>query len=575
VWRIEKFLGLDRSREPGTPAAREGAARSQAIGDGERASVVLVDDANLGFRDDPELWPDDIGADADPAWIVVKMARPIASGKLWDHLHEHHAERLIVVTPVNDLRRSEVHVSCGLSWERTAQDVVWELVHNPRVNSLARCAHVVVSFDTAGALLLTRPGPAAEPSPPDCRLFFDPRVIEGTWLKAHPGRMMGYTTCLTAGIGRELIRAPEAPDLDRAIQSGLAAMRQLHLGGYVMTPPESGRLSFPLQRVAGTIAEGRATFAAVEVEDPVRFLRQPREEAGESTPDGWWTILEDRYRDNLDQVAERIVRRGIESALQDVPQGRFGHLLTVDRREIESFRSIHALAAEYLSKERQKRPLSIAVFGAPGSGKSFGITQVARSLAPGRIEVLEFNVSQFGGPHEIVDALHQVRDAVLGGGIPLVFWDEFDTPLEGTPLGWLRTFLAPMQDGAFREGQIVHPIGRSIFVFAGGTSHRLADFGGDLDPETFRAAKVPDFVSRLKGYVDILGPNPPQEASGRSTGSDPYHVIRRAILVRSILERNAPHLFEEEEGQRVLKIDRGVLRAFLGIGRYKHGIRSI
>ncbi len=31
--------------------------------------------------------------------------------------------------------------------------------------------------------------------------------------------------------------------------------------------------------------------------------------------------------------------------------------------------------------------------------------------------------------------------------IPLVFWDEFDTSLDGRPLGWLRYFLAPMQDG--------------------------------------------------------------------------------------------------------------------------------
>jgi hypothetical protein len=429
---------------------------------------------------------------------------------------------------------------------------------------------VVISFDTAGALLLSRSDPSASATAA-CKLFFDPRVIEGTWQEDLPGQMIGYTSCLTTGIARQLLLAPGTPDIDAGIEAGLSAERRLHLGGYLMAPADGRRLSFPLARIAQELSAPSETFAAVAVQDPVRFLEQPADQAQDPSPDGWWTILEDLYQDNLDQLAERVVQQGAESALSDVPQGRFGHMLTVDRREIESFRCIATLAAEYLSHERQKRPLSIAVFGAPGSGKSFGITQVAQTLAPGRIQVLEFNLSQFGDPEEIADALHRVRDATLSGSIPLVFWDEFDSSLDGQPLAWLKYFLAPMQDGAFRQGQIVHPIGRAIFVFAGGTSHRLADFGRALDADTYRAAKVPDFVSRLKGYVDILGPNPPADHEV----ADPYYIVRRAILLRSILERNASQLFEKRAGQKILRIDHGVLRAFLGIGRYKHGIRSM
>jgi hypothetical protein len=468
-----------------------------------------------------------------------------------------------------------VHISRGLSWERTAQDIAWELVHNPRVNSLSRCAHVVVSFHTAGALLISRANLGEERAAPNRSLFFDPQFIEGTWRQAHPGQMIGYTTCLTGSIARQLMLAPNEPKVDRGIQAGLSAMRRLHVGGYAMEDLESGRLSFPIDAIVEELAQTTAPFATVEVQDPVRFLKQPEERDEASAQDGWWTILEDQHRDDLDRIAEQVVLEGAEAALQDVPQGRFGQLLTVDRREIESFRSVHTLAAEYLSQERQKRPLSIAVFGAPGSGKSFGITQVAQSLAPGHVQVLEFNLSQFAGPREIVDAFHRVRDLTLTGKIPLVFWDEFDSSLEGKPLGWLRYFLAPMQDGAFREGQITHPIGRAIFVFAGGTSHRMEDFGADPSAKDYRAAKVADFVSRLKGYVDVLGPDPPEKTADDQEASDAYYVIRRAILLRSILERNAGHLLEKQDGPQVLKIDRGVLRAFLGASRYKHGIRSM
>ncbi len=57
--------------------------------------------------------------------------------------------------------------------------------------------------------------------------------------------------------------------------------------------------------------------------------------------------------------------------------------------------------------------------------------------------MLEFNLSQFSGPEEIIDALHRVRDVVLSGKIPLVFWDEFDSRLKDQDLGWLRFFLSP------------------------------------------------------------------------------------------------------------------------------------
>jgi hypothetical protein len=575
---VQEVLGLDRSPPDAPP---EALGWRRVVGDPSEADLVVLDDANLGFRDCPDLWPQALGSAGHRPWVLLKMAQPVAQGQLWETLQENLSDRLVVITTVDDLRLTEVQISQGLSWERTAQDVAWELVHNPRVNSLTRCAYVVISFGAAGAVLLSHPHheeveAKGGGSALGRRLIFDPEVIEGAWEQGHPGGMIGYTTCLTAAVAHEMVRASDRAEISHGIQSGLAAMRTLHREGYACAGSAAQpRLAFPVERIAAEIAEPTEQFANVEIQDPVRFLTQAATEGDAIPPNGYWTILQDRYRDNLDQVARQIVLEGAEVALKGVPLGRFGYLLTVDRREIESFRSISALAGEYLSQESQKRPLSIAVFGPPGSGKSFGVTQVANSLAPGRIEKLEFNLSQFGSPNELADALHQVRDAALRGKIPLVFWDEFDTSLAGMPLGWLRYFLAPMQDGSFREGQIIHPIGRSIFVFAGGTSHHVESFGRQLDPEEYRAAKVPDFVSRLKGYVDVLGPNRQEAGSAQEPRSDPYYIIRRAILLRSILQRNTPQLFEQRGGKTLLNVDRGVLRAFLKTGEYKHGVRSM
>lgn len=565
AWRVEAFLGLSRA------ASDSFQEWQKVLDDSTEANLVVLDDASLGFRNQPELWPTALNSKGKQRpWILLKMAKPLAQGPLWEHLHREFSDRLIVVATVDDLRLSEVQVSRELSWERTAQDIFWELVHNPCVNSLSHCAHVIVSFGPAGAILLSRQEWELQPSY-QCSLFFDPKVVERMWERNYPGGMVGYTTCLAAGLARQVMLSTDQPDIHSGILSGLAAMRMLHMDGYGErgVPATQASLVFPIAQIATSLAGQTNQFAVASVQDPMRFIQSSAVPAEKLLTEGFWTILQDKFKSGLEQVAMQVVLEGPETALRGVPWGQFGNLLTVDRQEIESYRSIRNLVAEYAGQKMATRPLSIAVFGTPGSGKSFGVTEMAKSLLPGQIESVTFNLSQFDSPDDLLSALHQVRDVGLGGRIPLVFWDEFDTSLNETPLGWLRYFLAPMQDGKFQEGQITHPIGRAIFVFAGGTSHSMAEFDEGTNAD-FKAAKGPDFVSRLKGYINVLGPNPI-----KGTGSDPFFIIRRAILLRSCLKRGTPQLFEKRGGKEFLNIDRGVLRALLKIEEYRHGARSI
>ncbi len=79
----------------------------------------------------------------------------------------------------------------------------------------------------------------------------------------------------------------------------------------------------------------------------------------------------------------------------------------------------------------------------------------------------------------------------------------------------------------------------------------------------YRAVTTP---APIRGYVDILGPNQTNKHS------DQLFIIRRAILLRSLLEKKSPHLISEKgEAQ----IDNGVLRALLKVPWYKHESRSI
>ena len=72
-------------------------------------------------------------------------------------------------------------------------------------------------------------------------------------------------------------------------------------------------------------------------------------------------------------------------------------------------------------------------------------------------------------------------------------------------------------------------------------------------------------MSRLRGYVNVRGPDPVHHG-------DRAAILRRALVLRSLLARKVPSLMTRKGD---LAIDPGVLRAFLRIPRYSHGVRSM
>lgn len=251
---------------------------------------------------------------------------------------------------------------------------------------------------------------------------------------------------------------------------------------------------------------------------------------------------------------------------QLVPAATFGKLVVIDRDEIESYRAVRSLLRDYLSN-REKKPLSLAVFGPPGSGKSFGIRELVKSINESW-NPLEFNLAQFSRPEDLADAFVQITSEGTAGP-PIAFFDEFDSRLGASELGWLKYFLAPMQDGEIVLNGKRHKIGRAVFVFAGGTSSTYRLFAREVNSTEqeryeFVRAKGPDFVSRLAGHIDVLGVN------RREVLPDQSYVLRRALIIRSQLEQRK--LIGRTK--RAL-IDKVFLKKLLEVGRYKHGARSI
>lgn len=522
-------------------------------GSAENACLLVLDDSGNGFRDSAASWQELLDT-ARPAHLIVKMSRPLATGPMWEVVRngpkgadgKHDPDRLIVVINADDLRAEGIALSRRLSWERTAEDFVRQLASNGKLATLVTCAHLIVRFDCDGVIY--HRGRSSEPPV----LYFDPAHVEGEFVDGCPGRMMGMTAAFTAGLAASLAENREDA-IDRGIRRGMAAACRLAKLGFAAD--KKGRPDYPHKDVFA--AETQPIVTRVDI-------ATPKIVAGEE-----WSILNDLKGDPI-AVARSVVTDGPGQSLRHVPVAKFGELLTADRRETESFRAIGNLLREYLAAP-QSEPISIGVFGPPGAGKSFGVQQVAVDAAQGReLKVLEFNLSQFTGLADLIAAFHLVRDCALSGKLPLAFFDEFDSAFE-SKLGWLRYFLSPMQDGEFREAGHAHPIGSAIFVFAGGTASSFARFSAPMDlPEDhqmrleFAAAKGPDFASRLRGFVDILGPDPVDER-------DTTYPLRRALLLRSLLTRRERRLLHGE----TLHIDKGLLDALLTVPAYRHGVRSM
>lgn len=599
VWRADLLLGYghDTMRSSDAPVSSANCAwfepKSLTV---NPPDILILDDAGFAFRNSPTCWMLPADPAKGPRWIILKLSRPVCRGGLWQAL-QPFLDRLIVVVSAAELRHESAAISMGLSWERTVEDLAVAIQSDPILSQLSRCRHLVVNFSADGALWIDNPSTLGSDNASKTRteLIYDAGSIEGQWSEQTQGEVFGYMSCMVAAISVTLVHqqadhdssAKEVstgeselpvPNFTSAIGSGLAAMRNLRLLGHgdVNTTSPTG---YPVARLAEVLRTTARDFSRCGV--PWSHLMERR--CGPHKP--WSIAVQSQLASEeglvpvpLSGLAYQVVQRG-RRMLNHLPHAKFGNLFSIDRGEIETLRTLRKLMQTYKKAcgagGAVGKPLSVGVFGPPGAGKSFGVKQIANEIF-GKAAWLEFNLSQFADS-DLIGALHQVRDKVLEVGIPVVFWDEFDA----RQYHWLQYLLAPMQDGRFQEGQLSHPIGHCVFIFAGATSHTFQQFGpprmkANSTTEQREAwnkyvlAKGPDFLSRLDGYYNVLGPNPRKvtDAVGNVVDdpTDSCAPVRRALLLRQF--------FCGSQGHR-LNIDAGLLRALLEVPSYRNGARSL
>jgi hypothetical protein len=114
-------------------------------------------------------------------------------------------------------------------------------------------------------------------------------------------------------------------------------------------PATRANLVFPVTQIAASLAHPAGQFAVATVEDPMRFIQRKDAPVDKPLTEGFWTILQDRYKGGLDQVAAQIVLEGPEWHCRSAGTVR----QPADGRppEIESYRCIRNLVAECRAKQ--------------------------------------------------------------------------------------------------------------------------------------------------------------------------------------------------------------------------------
>jgi len=598
--------------------------------------LFIINDIGKNFRSNEKLWSRLLNLfinNSDSA-VILKINPDFN----FDHKDfapsykeflKKSKNNLIVIVNLKDLRLLDnATISYQLSWEKTTEELLYHLRHNSELQYLQNCKQLVIRLGLEGVLVLNNPS-KIDKNLTGIELFFDPFSYEDQFLEKSKGNVQGISVAFLVGLvaawlkeeksTKNLMKKESFEIIKKSsIVSGLNLSWNMWMFGYGNTNIPS-RLSENViknfmvssknsKNVKSKTIQSLSDFentkngtAESETNSIEKFssvkIRLDDLDQNDDCP--WNILLKNRETRSFGEIAYDIVYGDIDKIRLNFPVLQIGKLVTVDRNEIESLRSVKNIINEYLDSDRQKNPLSIAVFGPPGSGKSFAVQQLLEDRKErNNLEFLSFNLSQFTEIKQLTSVFHKIRDSSLLGRMPLVFFDEFDCDLNKTQLGWIKYFLAPMQDGAFFDGETYHPLGRAIFVFAGGVSSNYSNFyikckstqeNGKVkevqiadttkginvigDELARQDSKIRDFISRLRGYIDITGCDPDDQKvspTAKKTNNELYK-IKRGLVLRSLLIEKAPQIVNSKE----ISIDRSVLRAFIKVKKYRHGVRSM
>ncbi len=557
--------------------------------------LLVIDDGALGFRHSS------ITSEM-PRYkcCILKTNQPLFDGYLWKTLmNRERIDKLITIISIDELREYDIKVSKGVSWEQTCLDLCYELVRHSLLKHLIKCKFLVVSMGAAGAVVIKN---GSRKRAAEFALAYDPGFLEGEWEAKESvdaiGRMCAFTAGFTNNMLYRDVRNLEnisITDIIECAKNGihyLRTMMQLNTGWPVPADGTDPKALF----VDDLALQAEYTFSDAFIPSP--YWYRPR---SEYLKESSWSIFFNNYdrklkpSDPVQKFTENVVllaaswaaRNGLQT-LKYLPHLEYRKLFTIDRHEIESLRNINRLLSRYIASDSAK-PFNLGVSGPPRTDRKFAVKQIVYSLFgkkdfKKRGIFLTFNLAQFNDKKDISGAFHLIRDQAMKGKLPVVFWEDIDSG----NFKWVRFLISPMKDGLIQGKKDIRYTGKCIFIFTGSSEKGKflykpeEPFDGWFSKKTikrqrkrlkvFKTRKVLEFRNNLDASLSVSSVNKQdaysadQENLIAESQADLMYPVRRALHLRSGLGM---------KNNSKLKMDPGLIMAFLKTNEYKHGARSM
>ena len=459
---------------------------------------IVFEDMDMGYRtmgsnewtEALRLWSADTANEKKrPLRNIILLGRSLSAltkkgDDLWSKLMLDHRDDTLVIVNADLLRAMGAELSRRVSWEQSALDLVAFLNSKSEFARLAQFSHLVVRFGITAAVHCFNPG-----STPQYNLFYDTKCDNGYFRDVdEEGGIIGNNSVYATAIIKECLRnsmvtSSVSQCVGRAIRSAIPACQRMHRIGYPTFPAKGSWLEnwphsaiFDYEEYLKVRSLGKHVEKEIEATEPTsdELIHQIAIPRGSQS----WNILTDSMAGTaLLDTARNLVLYGVERAVNQppetsradpitavthafIPKARFNDLVTFDRDEIENCRGVYNIIKAYLASDQQK-PLCIAVFGPPGSGKSFTVEQIALAsinhfadyrtsgvLEPRR----DINISQIDTTENLLKTITQLipyrfdispdrTDSAKGKPlipqiankqrVPFIFFDEFDSSHTG------------------------------------------------------------------------------------------------------------------------------------------------
>lgn len=416
--QTDKRLALRVKRPIGYSGEEPVSVNFRKVDGFDHPEAIIINDAGGELRfspSDPDNFfcklMDQVATGGLSCDVIMKMHLPFREKLAWQKFSAAtKAKSRHLVIHAEDLRADRIYLSRCPSWDRCVEDILAALQRGERkIWDLVEATDtLIILFDVEGALVMRRTKARNEV---DLNLIYDPESSEGETAKTLPGDIVGKMNAFIVTYTHSLLCDTDA---DRVVR-GLEASRRFGEGTYSACIDEleypnvpADLKADPPKRKSPNYQSTSISYAPAPDHKTVSLLSAKIAElAGKTETD----------------LAHDIVLNGVETTLRSLPHGQFGKLWTVDREEIEAMRDIDQLVRAYIGDLGRSKPMSLAVFGPPGAGKSFGVKQL---IDKDKTPICEFNLSQ-ADARQLPAFFHEIRDLNLQGKTPLCFFDEFDS----------------------------------------------------------------------------------------------------------------------------------------------------